>query len=146
MKSGVLLSPSYFFRLSFFISFLCHLFFFSSFILVLSVRPNEEKPNFVFWGAILKEYDIKAMDVMNKGFSPLNFPSMGKGGIKKEQILLPHTSLSKPFFNLTPSETKITLKETFLNNNILEGQGKQMSVDIQSALPSYHPLKLSPND
>ena len=144
MKNNVLSPLNCFFRFSFFLSFLCHLFFFSSFILILPVRPNEEKPNFIFWGAILKEYDIKAMDVVNKGFLPLNFPSPGKEGIKKEQILLPHTSFNKPFFNLTPSETKITLKETFLNNHVLEGQEKQTSLDIQSALPAYRPLKLSP--
>lgn len=152
MKNGIFLKPHYFFPISFFVSFLFHLFFFSSFIFVLPVKFNEVRPNFIFWGAILKEYDIKGIDAVNKGFLPLHFftarqgQGRGKEILKKEEIWLPHASFDKPIFNnLVPEGIKTTLKQAFFNNDTLEGKD-EVSVDVGSTLPSYYPLKLFSND
>lgn len=41
------------------LSILCHLAVFSFFVFTFSLKPESFKPEFVFWGAILKQQDVR---------------------------------------------------------------------------------------
>lgn len=140
MSNPFLLNTNSFFLISFLFSLLCHLFFFSSFIVVLPLRPQALNPDIVFLGPILEEYDIEWFSAIGEEFLPLVFSSQWQKNTK-EQILLPHAVLNKPLANLVKSaQAKTTLKGSFLEET---NQAPDTDIDLETTLPSYRPLRYS---
>ncbi len=141
MSNFLLLKSNSFFRVSFLFSLACHLFFFSSFIVVLPLRPETPRPDIVFLGSILKEYDIEWFNAIGEEFLPLAFSSQWQKNTREER-LLPHAVLNKPLVNLVKNvQTKATLKESFLRET--NQQAPKADIDLETTLPAYRPLRYS---
>lgn len=140
MKNIALLKHGSFFEISFLFSFLCHLFFFSSFIVVLPLRTEKTRPDIIFLGAILREYDVEWLDAAGEEFRPLQLSSQWQKGKGKERILLPHAEAEKPLVDLVKNvQAKTTIKRSFLNET--DEHLPKTNVDPDSTFPSYRPLR-----